>query len=241
MDADRSLSQGIRNAEAINLDLERRVNGQCRAGATARAGAGRAHRGGARSLAKSRFFAAASHDLRSRCTRLVFAAALNQHATTQEARDLVARIGDSIVALESLFNELLDLSKLDAGAIGVHRRNVSLQELFDRLSGEFDAQAVEQELRMRFMPTKLLAYTDPILLERILVNLVSNALRYTARGGVISAPVGAANRYALKCGTAVSASPKIGNHRSSMSSIDGGIRAVIAGAAWGLGSRSSAV
>lgn len=173
-------------SEAINLDLERRVKvanaelaQQLDQVQAARVEAERA------SLAKSRFFAAASHDLRQPLHSLgFFAAALTQHAASQEARDLVARIGDSIVALESLFNELLDLSKLDAGAIGVHRRNVLLQELFDRLSGEFHAQAVEQELRMRFVPTKLLAYTDPILLERILVNLVSNALRYTARGGV---------------------------------------------------------
>ena len=173
-------------SEAINLDLERRVKAanaelaqQLEQVQAARVEAERA------SLAKSQFFAAASHDLRQPLHSLgFFAAALNQHAVSQEARDLVARIGDSIVALESLFNELLDLSKLDAGAIGVHRRNVSLQELFDRLSGEFHAQAVQQELRLRFVPTKLLAYTDPILLERILLNLVSNALRYTARGGV---------------------------------------------------------
>ena len=173
-------------SEAINLDLERRVkvaNAEL-AQKLVQVQAARIEAEGA-SLAKSHFFAAASHDLRQPLHSLgFFAAALNQHATSHEARDLVARIGDSIVALESLFNELLDLSKLDAGAISVQRRNVSLQVLFDRLSGEFHAQAVEQELRMRFVPTKLLAYTDPILLERILLNLVSNALRYTARGGV---------------------------------------------------------
>lgn len=174
-------------SEAINLDLERRVRianaelGQQLAQVqTARIEAERA------SLAKSRFFAAASHDLRQPLHSLgFFAAALNQHATSSEARDLVGRIGDSIAALEALFNELLDLSKLDAGAIGVHRRSVSLQELFDRLAREFHAQAVQQELRMRFVPTRLVVATDPILLERILMNLVSNALRYTARGGVV--------------------------------------------------------
>ncbi len=109
-------------SEAINLDLERRVKlanaelaQQLAQVQAARIEAERA------SVAKSRFFAAASHDLRQPLHSLgFFAAALNQHATSQEARDLVARIGDSIVALESLFNELLDLSKLDAGAIGVY-------------------------------------------------------------------------------------------------------------------------
>ena len=185
-------------SEAINLDLERRVRianaelGQQLAQVqTARVEAERA------SLAKSRFFAAASHDLRQPLHSLgFFAAALNQHATSSEARDLVGRIGDSIEALETLFNELLDLSNLDAGAIGVHRRNVSLQELFDRLAREFHAQAVQQELRMRFVPTRLVATTDPILLERILMNLVSNALRYTARGGVV---IGARRRGEQVC------------------------------------------
>ncbi len=190
--------QAYATTESINLDLERRVRianaalaQQLEQVQAARVEAERA------SLAKSRFFAAASHDLRQPLHSLgFFAAALNQHAASPEARDLVGRIGDSIAALEALFNELLDLSKLDAGAIGVHRRNVALQPLFDRLSAEFHAQAVEGELRMRFVPTRLVVTTDPVLLERIVINLVSNALRYTARGGVV---IGARRRGEQVC------------------------------------------
>jgi signal transduction histidine kinase/ActR/RegA family two-component response regulator len=136
--------------------------------------------------AKSRFLAAASHDLRQPLHSLgLFAAALEGHATSREARELVTRIGDSIGALERLFNELLDMSKLDAHAVAVHPRNFALQELFDRLSHTFHAEAVERNLRLRFMPTALAVRTDPVLLERVLVNLVANALRYTQEGGVV--------------------------------------------------------
>ena len=144
------------------------------------------------SLAKSRFFAAASHDLRQPLHSLgLFAAALEGQALPGDARALVARIGDSIRALEALFTELLDLSKLDAGAVAVTPRNFALQDLFDRLSMEFHGEAVERHLRMRFVPTRLATRADPVLVERVLANLVSNALRYTQEGGVV---VGARRR-----------------------------------------------
>jgi signal transduction histidine kinase/ActR/RegA family two-component response regulator len=137
------------------------------------------------SLGKSRFFAAASHDLRQPLHSLgLFAAALDGHVASREAHDLVARIGDSISALEALFNELLDLSRLDAGAVAVNPRDFALQDLFDRMSLEFHGEAVERHLRMRFVPTGLAVRADPVLLERVLMNLVSNALRYTQHGGV---------------------------------------------------------
>lgn len=138
------------------------------------------------SVAKSRFFAAASHDLRQPLHSLgLFAAALEGHVSSREARDLVTRIGDAIGALEALFNELLDMSKLDAGAVAVQPRNFALQDLFDRLSLAFHADAASRDLRMRFVPTSLAVRTDPVLLERVLANLVSNALRYTREGGVV--------------------------------------------------------
>jgi signal transduction histidine kinase/ActR/RegA family two-component response regulator len=148
------------------------------------------------SMAKSRFFAAASHDLRQPLHSLgLFAAALEGHVFSGDAHDLVARVGDSTRALEALFNELLDLSRLDAGAVEVKPRNFALQELFDRLSLEFHGEAVERHLRMRFVPTPLVTRADPVLVERVLANLVSNALRYTRAGGVV---IGARRR-----GTAV--------------------------------------
>jgi signal transduction histidine kinase/ActR/RegA family two-component response regulator len=137
------------------------------------------------SVAKSRFFAAASHDLRQPLHSLgLFTSALDQHLASPPAREIARSIRSSIHALEGLFDSLLDLSRLDAGVVSVQPRNVSLQALFDRLAHEFHAEAVERELRLRFVPTRAVVRTDQMLLERILINLVSNALRYTARGGV---------------------------------------------------------
>jgi signal transduction histidine kinase/CheY-like chemotaxis protein len=138
------------------------------------------------SIAKSRFFAAASHDLRQPLHSLgLFASALDEQLPSPQARQTARGIRESITALESLFDALLDLSRLDAGVITAQPRNVSLQALFDRLGRELHAEAVERELRLRFVPTRAVVHTDPVLLERMLTNLVSNALRYTREGGVV--------------------------------------------------------
>lgn len=162
--------------EAANLELHRRLE-QVEA---ARASAEQAN------IAKSRFFAAASHDLRQPLHSLgLFASALRETVGPGEGRDLVRRIGDSIGALDRLFDELLDVSRLDAGTVEVRPRNFELQPLFDRLAVEYFAEAETRELRLRFHPTRLAVHADPLLLARVLANLVSNAIRYTRRGGVL--------------------------------------------------------
>lgn len=179
--------------EMLNRDLEQRVavaNVELRRRLeqvdAARAAAEQA------SVAKSRFFAAASHDLRQPLHSLgLFATVLRDVVGNAEGRDLVRRIGDSIAALDRLFDELLDISRLDAGTVEVRRRNVALQPLFDRLAEDYGAEAAARELRLRLRPTRLAVHTDPLLLERVLSNLVSNALRYTRTGGVL---VGARRR-----------------------------------------------
>jgi signal transduction histidine kinase/CheY-like chemotaxis protein len=161
---------------AANVELHRRLEQMEVARATAEQA----------SVAKSRFFAAASHDLRQPLHSLgLFATALRDVVGNAEGRDLVRRIGDSIAALNRLFDELLDISRLEAGTVEVRRRDIKLQPLFDRLADEFSAEAMEQGLRLRFHPTALAVSTDPTLLERVLANLVSNAIRYTRVGGVL--------------------------------------------------------
>lgn len=170
-----------RVAEA-NVELHRRLE-QVEA---ARASAEQAN------VAKSRFFAAASHDLRQPLHSLgLFASALRDIVSQEAGRALVQRIADSIDALDRLFDELLDISRLDAGTVEVRRRDVSLRPIFERLDAVFAGDAAARELRLRFVPTALAVHTDPILLERILANLVSNAIRYTRDGGVL---VGARRR-----------------------------------------------
>jgi signal transduction histidine kinase/CheY-like chemotaxis protein len=175
----RDLEQRVDRA---NIELHRRLE-QVEA---ARAAAEQAN------VAKSRFFAAASHDLRQPLHSLgLFATALRDLVVTAEGRTLVHRIGDSIGALNRLFDELLDVSRLEAGTVEVRRRDIPLQPLFDRLADEFSTGALEKGLRLRFHPTGLAVKTDPTLFERVVANLVSNAIRYTHEGGVL---VGARRR-----------------------------------------------
>ncbi|HQR19926.1 MAG TPA: hybrid sensor histidine kinase/response regulator [Burkholderiaceae bacterium] len=168
--------------DQANIELHRRLE-QVEA---ARAAAEQAN------VAKSRFFAAASHDLRQPLHSLgLFASALRDVVGTDQGRDVARRVGDSIGALDRLFDELLDVSRLDAGVVEVRRSNLALQPMFDRLDSEFSNDASIRGLRLRFVPTRLAVNSDRTLLERVLRNLVSNALRYTQAGGVL---VGARRR-----------------------------------------------
>ncbi|MES2353201.1 MAG: hybrid sensor histidine kinase/response regulator [Pseudomonadota bacterium] len=136
--------------------------------------------------AKSQFLAAASHDLRQPLHALgLFAAALEEKIRYPEVLSIVNNITASIAALEALFNELLDVSKLDAGVIVPAWVNFPLQPLFDRITVEYGPLAKEKNLTLTIMPTRVVLYSDPLLLERILHNLVSNAIRYTSSGRVV--------------------------------------------------------
>jgi CheY-like chemotaxis protein len=98
---------------------------------------------------------------------------------------LVASIHASVDALEGLFAQLLDLSRLEAGALRPAPTAVPLGPLFARLAADFAPQAGASGLTLRSVPTRLAVETDPVLLERILRNLVANAVRYTRTGGVV--------------------------------------------------------
>lgn len=135
---------------------------------------------------KSRFLASASHDLRQPLHALgLFAAALNAKTLDAETRDIALQIEHSIKALDSLFNALLDVSKLDAGAVVPALQHFSLLPLLQRIEVDYLPEALQKGLRFKVRKRPLAAHGDPILLERILRNLVSNAVRYTRRGGVL--------------------------------------------------------
>ncbi len=169
-----------------NVDLIDELQAQTREARAARAAAESANR------AKSQFLAAASHDLRQPLHAMgLFAAALAERAREPGLKPLVANIHASVDALEALFAQLLDLSRLDAGALTPERATVPLQPLFARLAAEFAPQAAAHGLSLALVPTTLAVDSDPVLLERILRNLVANALRYTRAGGAV---VGARRR-----------------------------------------------
>jgi len=138
--------------------------------------------------AKSRFFAAASHDLRQPLHALsLFVAALKARNHQTEAQTLIENIEASTTAMALLFNSLLDISRLDAGAIEVHPVHFPLQKMLRELEQQFGAVAAEKHLQLRFRPCDITLYSDPLLIERILANLIANAIRYTDDGGVLVA------------------------------------------------------
>lgn len=135
---------------------------------------------------KTRFLAAASHDLRQPVQSLVLmTAALAAKLKEHPAADLVGRLQASVDALCRLLEALLDISKLDAGTIQTNVQAVRLSDIFDALRAEYQMRATEKGLRLRTMRSSLVLRTDPALLERIVRNLLENALRYTDRGGIL--------------------------------------------------------
>jgi len=163
-----------------NVDLIGELKAQTEAALAARTAAETANR------AKSQFLAAASHDLRQPLHAVgLFAAALAAKARDPDVKPLVASIHASLEALEGLFAQLLDLSRLEAGALHPAPAIVQLEPLFARLAADFAPQASASGLVLRIVPTRLAVETDPVLLERILRNLVANAVRYTRAGGVV--------------------------------------------------------
>ena len=140
----------------------------------------------AANLAKTQFFAAASHDLRQPLHAMgLFAEALRQRSRDTEVASLVNSINESVDALEGLFGELLDITRIDSGGVDVHPAPVRLRDLFARLRLHFEPVAFEKGLQLGFRGGQLVAVADPLHLERILRNLVSNAIRYTDDGGVL--------------------------------------------------------
>ena len=137
--------------------------------------------------AKSRFLAAASHDLRQPLSALSLYAGLLKNVAMPSERKVVANMQVCIVGLSELLTDLLDLSKLDAGVVTAIFSDFSVAELFDSLQSVHAPEAGLKRLRLRCRPTRLTGRTDPVLLRRLLGNLMSNALRYTERGGVLVA------------------------------------------------------
>lgn len=134
---------------------------------------------------KTRFLAVASHDLRQPLQALgLFVAALAQRAPV-ELENVVGKIETSLEAFEHLLDGLLDISRLDAGAIEAHSTRFPLQALFERMAMEFEPLAERKGLKLNFVATSAVLQSDPDLLDRILRNLLSNAVRYTGRGGIL--------------------------------------------------------
>lgn len=136
--------------------------------------------------AKTQFFTAASHDLRQPLHAMgLFAEALRQKNHDVEVAHLVNSINESVDVLEGLFSELLDITRIDSGGVEVHPQHFQLSDLYRKLRLHFEPAAFEKGLALRFRGGNHVVYADPLLVERILRNLVSNGIRYTNDGGVL--------------------------------------------------------
>lgn len=146
------------------------------------------HRAEQASAAKTRFLAAASHDLRQPLHALgLFVAMLTDELKTPRSRSLFQQIEGALASVGTMLTSILDISKLDAGIVKPVSDTVDLGAMFRRLEQEFTPAAVERGNRLRVRPTGLYLHSDSKLLERILRNLIANAVRYTHDGRILVA------------------------------------------------------
>ena len=137
-------------------------------------------------LAKSRFLAAASHDLRQPLHAMqMYLAALGQRIRDTKTLAILSDTQAVALATGRLLNSLLDISQLEAGAVVPQPEDFRVQELFNRVTISFLPLSYKKGLTLHAVPTKAVVHSDPALLERIVGNYLSNAIRYTNKGKVV--------------------------------------------------------
>jgi Na+/proline symporter/signal transduction histidine kinase/ActR/RegA family two-component response regulator len=184
------ITPSVKAAEAlerVNATLERRVRE--RTGELTRLN-GELERAKAEAddanVSKTRFVAAASHDiLQPLNAARLYVTSLTERQGAGGDADLVANIDASLEAVEEIFTALLDISRLDTGAMKPEFSDFRIDELLHRLEVEFVPLARERGLDLKFMPCTQTIRSDRRLLRRLLQNLISNAIKYTPEGGVL--------------------------------------------------------
>ncbi|HEY5305764.1 MAG TPA: CheR family methyltransferase, partial [Pseudolabrys sp.] len=137
-------------------------------------------------IAKSRFLAAASHDLRQPLQTLALLQGLLAKAVVGEkAQKLVSRLDETLGAMAGMLNTLLDINQIEAGTIGTDIARFPIDGLLERLRDEFTYLADAQRLTLRIVSSRVVIESDPHLLEQMIRNLLSNALKYTTHGKVL--------------------------------------------------------
>ena len=184
------ITPSVKAAEALeraNATLERRVRERTGELMRLNAELGRAKaEADDANVSKTRFIAAASHDiLQPLNAARLYVTSLMERQRAGEDGDLVQNIDASLEAVEEIFAALLDISRLDTGAMQPEMTDFRIDELLQRLEVEFAPLAREKGLELKFMPCALAVRSDRRLLRRLLQNLVSNAIKYTPAGGVV--------------------------------------------------------
>jgi len=137
-------------------------------------------------LGKSRFLAAASHDLRQPLqTMTLLQGILATTVKDADALKLVARLGDSLDAMGAMLNKLLDINQLEAGVIKPEPQYFAINDLLERFRDEFADHAKSKGLGCRVVSSRQTVRSDPALLEQMVRNLISNALKYTGHGKIL--------------------------------------------------------
>lgn len=136
------------------------------------------------SIEKSRFLAAVSHDLRQPLFALSLTAQ-SLHARAPRLEPLVQQMKSALESANGLLDSIMTMSRLETGSLKANMVDFSVQALVERVDLTFQPQALEKGLRWVVTPSIALVHSDPILLERMVTNLVSNAVRFTRSGGVV--------------------------------------------------------
>ena len=137
-------------------------------------------------IGKTRFLAAAGHDiLQPLNAARLYSSTLVERLGDSANRDLVGNIDSSLESVESILGAVLDISRLDTGAMKPRLASFPLQEVLNRVLTDFTPVAHERNLRFSVVPTSVFIRTDPNLLRRLIQNLVSNAIKYTREGRVL--------------------------------------------------------
>jgi two-component system, sensor histidine kinase len=137
-------------------------------------------------LSKTKFLAAASHDLLQPLNAVrLFVSALCEMDHAPETRNLLGKTDSALLSVESLLDSLLEISKLDAGAVQPDVRDFAVSDLLRNMQAEFAPFAAERGLTLKVVQSDAVVRSDMRLLRRILQNFISNALRYTRKGRVV--------------------------------------------------------
>jgi signal transduction histidine kinase len=184
MEATRRRDHATRGAlERANQQLAREVFAHHRTAAELRAATRVAE---VANLAKSRFLEIATNDIRQPMQAVtLLIGALQAHALPEAARYVAGRLGEAVGAATSLLDTLHDIGRLDAGLIRAELTALPLDPLLSALAAEFASAARAKGLTLHYVRTGAVALSDAVLLERMLRNLLANAVRYTAAGGVV--------------------------------------------------------